>query len=97
MDGRVQFPIANWMKEQFNLDYVDMITEPGPNNILATGPGQIIESIKTRAEISAKAHGSKVILIVGHDDCVGNPVSGEQHLVHIRKAVQTVYSWHLSF
>ncbi len=67
MDGRVQFPIANWMKEQFNLDYVDMITEPGPNNILATGPGQIIESIKTRAEISAKAHGSKVILIVGHD------------------------------
>jgi hypothetical protein len=95
MDGRVQFPVANWMKEQFHLDYIDMITEPGPDKILSLGQGQIIESIKAKVEISTKAHGSKIILIAGHDDCAGNPVSKEQHLVHIRKAVQTVHSWDL--
>jgi hypothetical protein len=97
MDGRVQFPVANWMKEQFALGYVDMITEPGPDKILASGYGQAVESIKARAQISVNAHGSKIIVIAGHDDCAGNPVSKEQHVLHIKKAVQTIRSWNLPF
>jgi hypothetical protein len=97
IDGRVQFPVANWMKMQFHLDYVDMITEPGPDKIVASGQGQIIESIKVKAVISAKAHGSKVILIAGHDDCAGNPVSKELHLQQIKTAMQIVESWNLPF
>ena len=97
MDGRVQFPVANWMKEQFHLDYVDIITEPGPDKILASGQGQAVEAIKARAQISAKAHGSRIIVIAGHDDCAGNPVSKEQHLLQIKEAVQTIRSWNLPF
>ncbi|MDD5288680.1 MAG: hypothetical protein PHY28_06185 [Dehalococcoidales bacterium] len=97
MDGRVQFPVATWMKEQFHLDYVDVITEPGPDKILASGQGPAVDSMKARAQISAKAHGSKIIVIAGHDDCAGNPVSKEQHILHIKKAIQTVRSWGLPF
>jgi len=31
MDGRVQLPVINYLKERFSANYVDMITEPGPN------------------------------------------------------------------
>jgi hypothetical protein len=96
MDGRTQFPVANWMKEQFHLDYVDMITEPGPDKILASAQGKLVESIKSRVQISIKAHGSKIVAIIAHNDCAGNPVDKEQHLLHVKKSIQTVRSWNLS-
>jgi hypothetical protein len=95
MDGRTQFPVANWMKEQFHLDYIDTITEPGPDKILASAHGQLVESIKSRLQISVGAHGSKIIAIVAHIDCAGNPVDKEQHLLHVKKSIQTVSSWNL--
>lgn len=97
MDGRVQFPVANWMKKQFHLDYIDMITEPGPDKVLAHGQGHSNDPIKAKAQISALAHGSKIIVIAGHDDCAGNPVLKEQHLSDIHKAVQAVRAWNLPF
>ena len=95
MDGRTQLPVANWMKEQYGLDYIDTITEPGPDKILASAQGQLVESIKSRLLISVKAHGSKIIAIVAHNDCAGNPVDKEQHLLHVKKSIQTVCSWNL--
>jgi hypothetical protein len=35
MDGRVQIPIIEFLKKKFKVDYVDMITEPGIDKILA--------------------------------------------------------------
>ncbi len=35
MDGRVQLPVIKYLQKHFNVDYVDSITEPGPNLILA--------------------------------------------------------------
>ncbi len=35
MDGRVQLPVSRWIKKNFGVDFVDTITEPGPNGILA--------------------------------------------------------------
>ena len=70
MDGRVQIPIIKWMKEKFNADFVDLITELGPNKILSEQRfGKDIQSIIKRVEISVKAHASKVIAISGHNDC----------------------------
>lgn len=37
IDGRVQIPVINWMKENFDLDYVDLITEPGMDKVLSQG------------------------------------------------------------
>jgi len=35
IDGRVQKPVINKFQKDYNADYIDMITEPGPNLILA--------------------------------------------------------------
>ncbi|MCK5220604.1 MAG: hypothetical protein KAR14_03415 [Candidatus Aminicenantes bacterium] len=91
MDGRVQLPVIEYMKKKFTIDYVDMITEPGPNKILAEdSDDKLIESIFSRIEISVKKHGSKHIAIIGHFDCAGNPANQEEQWLHTLKAVKTV-------
>lgn len=35
MDGRVQEPVARFLKERYPVKYVDMITEAGPDGVLA--------------------------------------------------------------
>jgi len=37
MDGRCQLPVIEWMKKRYGVEYVDMITEPGPDGVLAEG------------------------------------------------------------
>lgn len=97
MDGRVQLPLIDWMKKQFGLDYVDMITEPGPDRVMTCGQDKDVEVIEVKAAISARAHGSRIIVIVGHDDCAGNPVDKETHCNQVRKAIQIIRSWDLPF
>jgi len=94
MDGRVQLPVIEWMKKEYKADYVDMITEPGPNKILAEKkPGSCVDSIKKRVEISVLKHASKIIAITGHYDCAGNPVEKETQLHQIKNAVETIRAW----
>jgi carbonic anhydrase len=94
MDGRVQIPANEWLKKKFKVDYVDTITEPGPNKILADNTDKTtVDSIKRRVAISVNKHGSKYIAILGHYDCAGNPVEKEQQLAHIRRAIKTINSW----
>ena len=95
IDGRVQLPVIDWMKKQFHLEYVDMVTEPGPDKIMAVGQGQEIASIKSKVIISVKAHGSNILVIAGHYDCAGNPVAEEQHRIQIKDAIQVVRNWNL--
>jgi len=76
MDGRVQLPVQEYLKNRFKVKYTDMITEPGPNGILAEGVDDtVIQSIFDRINISVNKHNSSGIAIVGHHDCAGNPVS----------------------
>jgi hypothetical protein len=96
MDGRVQLPVIEWMKEKFQLDYVDMITEPGADKAVGAGWFEKIEEIKTKALISVNKHGSRIIVIAGHDDCAGNPVSPEEHKKNVRDAVKEIQSWGLT-
>ena len=94
MDGRTQEPIINYMKSEYEADYIDMITEPGPNKILAENINtSVIESIKTRVEVSIQKHFSKVIAIVGHYDCGGNPSDEETQKEQIKDAVINVKTW----
>jgi hypothetical protein len=46
IDGRVQEPVAAWLKERYHLDYVDMITEPGADKVLATGSPEALTAIR---------------------------------------------------
>ena len=95
MDGRVQLPVTNWLKSRYTLDYIDMITEPGPDKMLTQGSPAQVKSIKSRVLISVNAHGSQTILIAAHHDCAGNPVSKEEHVKQVKECMKILQSWKL--
>ena len=89
MDGRTQIPVIRYLQDKFGVDYVDSITEPGPNLILAEGKRtDLINSILARLEISMGAHNSVGIAVVGHHGCAGNPAPQDVQIAHIKKAIQ---------
>lgn len=93
MDGRIQIPLMEWIKENYSIDYVDTITEPGVDKKLAEETD--LNSIKAKVGISIGAHKSNLVVISGHYDCAGNPVSDEEHISHIKKGVEHISSWNL--
>lgn len=93
IDGRIQIPLTNWIKENYSVDYVDTVTEPGVDKNISKD--SILESIKTKARISINAHKSKLIVFSGHYNCAANPVSNEEHIEFIKKGVEMISSWNL--
>lgn len=75
--------------------YVDTVTEPGPDTLLAQGSVEAVVAIQDKVRISVVAHRSRVIAIAGHHDCAGNPVSKQEHLEQIAKAAAVIASWQL--
>lgn len=72
IDGRTQDPISHWIKENYSIDYVDTITEPGSDKALSEKNIDKIAQIKAKVLISINAHGSKLIVVSGHYDCAAN-------------------------
>lgn len=95
IDGRTQIPVINWMKDNFNVDYVDLITEPGMDRVLSQDYVHESERLRDKVMVSIKAHNSNVVAVVGHYDCAGNPVSECEHYHDISVAVDRVKSWGL--
>jgi len=96
IDGRVQEAVPQWLKERFNLDYIDVITEPGVDGLLASEETDVIEQLKAKVQRSIKAHSSNVLAIVGHHDCLANKASKERHLEQIKQAMEIVWKWNLA-
>ena len=93
MDGRCQLPVIEYLRQRFNAEYVDSITEPGPNLILAEQTDNIlVQSILRRVRISVDKHSSIGIAIVGHYDCAGNPAGEEEQSQHIIATVKFLSS-----
>lgn len=89
MDGRVQLPVINYLMEQFGVEYVDSVTEPGPVKILAEQTDQtLLDSIFKRVAISTQKHGSKSVAICAHADCTGNHVDDDTQKEQLRKATE---------
>jgi len=87
MDGRIQEPLLNFIKKEFNITYVDTITEAGPCQILPQNSDQfLINSLKNRIAVSLNQHGSKIIFVSGHHDCAGNPVAKDVQLRQIAES-----------
>ncbi len=98
LDGRVQLPVISYLKKRFGVNYVDSVTEAGPNHILADGTcRERIEAILERLDISITNHNSVGIAVVGHYDCAGNPASGEEQRVHTLEAVRFLKSRYKDF
>lgn len=95
IDGRAQAPVSDFVKMNGHVQYVDMVTTAGADNVMAQGSPAQIEYIKQQVLISVNAHNSRIIAIAGHHDCAANPVSKDEHFAHIHAAVQTIASWSL--
>ena len=89
MDGRVQLPVIKYLKERFGIEYVDSITEAGPNRILAQAQGiASVESIFKRLNISIDKHDSTGIAVVGHHDCAANPALEGEQIAQIQESIR---------
>jgi carbonic anhydrase-like protein len=94
IDGRTQEPLIYFMKQKYGIDGVDMVTFPGADGIFSGRENlDKIEIIRRSVSISIEKHHSRIIAIVGHFDCAGNPGDKEHHYAHIRKALHEVSSW----
>ena len=91
MGARVELPVIRYLVKRFNVEYVDSITEAGPNLILSQRQNNAsVQSILERLKISVEHHDSVGIAIVGHCDCAGNPAPQDDQIVHTQKAIRFV-------
>ena len=71
-----------------------MVTFPGADGLFSNGDhSEEIALIRRAISISTEKHGSRIIAVVGHYHCAGNPVTREHHYMHIRMAMREVSSW----
>ena len=92
MDGRSSFAVAKWGRKKFGVEYADAITEAGLVGQLSKNhlDKYLIDSLTNKIKISLEKHKSKNIVVSGHEDCAGNPVSEKQHKKDILKTAELV-------
>lgn len=89
IDGRVQVPVTRFLQERFGVSYVDMVTEAGPVRPLAdTVDSEAKQSTVRRVGLSIEAHNSRVVSVVAHEGCAGNPVAREQQLEQLAESAR---------
>ncbi len=94
IDGRTHLPLINWAREKLKIEFLDMITEAGPDKLLSESKDNLsMESIKKKIKISIEKHKSKAIIISGHWDCAGNPVGKEEHIKQIQESIRIMKEW----
>jgi carbonic anhydrase len=88
IDGRIQLPVIKYLQQHFNVKYVDLITEAGPNLILSKQTDfYLVESILNKLKISVEKHKSVGVAVVGHYDCAGNSAKKEDQIQHIEESI----------
>lgn len=95
IDGRVQSPVRSWIDMHCRVDFVDMITEVGPDCVLTRGSLAEKTSVREKVRFSIEVHNSEAVAVVGHFDCQGNPVNRDEHIQDIMESVEIVRGWEL--
>jgi hypothetical protein len=92
MDGRTKDSVIEYARKKFNVDNVDMITEPGIDGLFGGEDvnSDEIERLAKKIGISVNGHGSRNIVVAGHDSCAGNPVDNQTHVQQTLKAAELV-------
>jgi hypothetical protein len=54
IDGRTQLPVIEFLRRKYDVDFVDLITIPGADGVLAGGEKEIIELVKKMSEFQSK-------------------------------------------
>ena len=96
ISGRAQASVTTYLKNAHGVECVDMVTAPGVNKLLADGLDiTITELINKGTGISVNGNGSRLIAIVGHHGCLGNPAAEAVQRTQTLRAVRIVESWKL--
>ncbi len=91
MDGRVQLPVSSFGKQKFNASYPDSISDAGEVGILAHNPSpEVLKTLIHELEVSINNHHSKGIVVHGHSECAGNPVTDDLQKKHILRSVELI-------
>ena len=93
IDGRVQQPVADWMRLHLNVEYVDLVTEPGPDKVLSEGSTYVVDEMVRKARFSVQHHASPVVALCGHHDCAANDATKEEHIQQIIEGVHVLLSY----
>jgi len=96
IDGRVQQPVADWMKLNMNVEYVDLVTEPGPDKVLSSETTYVVDEIIRKVSFSVRHHNSPVVALCGHHDCAANDADREGHIEQILEGVKVLQSYNLN-
>ena len=83
-----------WMKAKTGADFIDVITEEGPDRIMAS-TATASRLIMQRILVSRDQHESKELALVAHHDCGKNPVSKAKHLKQLKMAGKIMDTWNL--
>ncbi len=81
------------------IDFVDLVTEAGADGALATLPESenkrpFLANLKYKTfDVSVEGHGSRLIVVVGHEECAGHTVDNAQHKKDLKKAVSEIKKW----
>ncbi|HEX6967686.1 MAG TPA: carbonic anhydrase, partial [Micromonosporaceae bacterium] len=51
IDGRIQRPLDEWVRQRLDVEYVDTITEPGPDAVVAGGGEQQLAALLRKVEV----------------------------------------------
>ncbi len=95
IDGRTTAPTTTFLKETLGVDFVDYVSEPGPDKVLLQATPTDLAAIKQKLLVSVNAHRSRTIAVVAHHDCAGHPVPRAEHLAAVRQCAQLVRGWDL--
>jgi len=73
-DGRVQYPVMDYLKKAYDFDFFDSANEAGPLRTLTKNSDKCrLITLKEQIRTSLEEHDSKFIALVGHHDCTDNP------------------------
>jgi len=93
IDGRVQYPVLEYLKTNFDIEYFDATNEAGPLKVLNERSDECkMFILKEKIAISVDIHGSRFIAVVGHHDCARNPLPRGEQLNQIEEAIRYLRS-----
>lgn len=90
MDGRFIHIINEYIRSNYDYEYVDTITDAGPANKVVHE--DYIREVEDKIVlISIKKHKSTHVFIAGHSDCAGCPTDDETQKGYIRKSADMLF------
>ena len=90
IDGRTQQPLLDWVRRELDVTYVDVVTEPGVDAVLARGDDWTVQALLDKVCVSRLAHGAVALIVAGHHDCAANPGDAAQHASDLTAAVEAL-------